>query len=1837
MPVSFFGVWEVFDKYFMEVFMRKFGKKREWKRLLALLLVIAMVTGTSGTYASAESGAPSEIGEITAAAADDEPGGAEAEVEFLQSKEVSGVKITVSADPGVFPEDAQLFVEKVSLSEEKKALEAVEEIKSEEKITAENYTFDIKVLDASGEEIQPDTDKGSVRVSFAAPEVSNANLDAEIYHIKDNGGDLTAEILTSDIVLANDLSDTSETVTAETDGFSYYTVEFTYNEKQYVMEGDSEVPLTDILSYVGITKADGSTAASNDITAVSVSNESLFSASAESGEWMVTAHQAFHTDEWMKVTVDSVEYEIIVTDTQYSSGVKFNDLQVGDVLKNGSSILSDDSNSSRKTATIWVDGVQTQTIAGAQKYDNKGNALQTSYSINNGDYKVIELQDSGSNSYWIRITRAIVNDASYTSSDKTYNGSPQTGVTGSNVALSGNTSATNAGTYTAYAAPNSGHAWSDGTTGQKTITWTINKASNPLSYTTTQSASKTFSTSAQTATLTAASNGQGTVSYAINSQKNGSTNVSYFSLSGTTLTIAANTPVGTYTVVVSATAAGNNNYNSGTKESTVTVTIGNAAMTGVSATGYTGTYDAAAHSITVNKPSGATVKYRTASSGDYTLTTNPTYTDAGTYTVYYQVTKTNYTSVTGSATVQINPKKLTLNWGTNNAFTYNGLSQAPTATIDGVINNDDCTVSVSGVQTNYSGEAYTATAELIGERAGNYALPTAHTMTFTIGKKDATITASDQTITYGEAIATGTGYITTDGFVPGDSPTAITLTPSTSDVTTSGTITPSAAAIKKGTADVTDNYNITYHTGNLTINKKTITISGIAAEDKTYDGTTAVTLYYNGINWTDCGRVGTDDLTVTAAGTFSDANVGSGKIVAITDLTLGGTKAGNYELASSGNQTSTTAAIHAKAITITADSDSKVYDGTVHTKNSYSITSGGLASDDSIESVTVTGSQKYAGSSDNVPSAAVIKNSLGVDVTGNYDITYNKGTLTVTQKPLTITADSDEKVYDTTPLTKDSYTNTALAEGDAIKSVTITGTQTVVGSSNNVPSAAVIKKGDVDVIENYAITYVNGTLTISKGNITPIVSIQDWTYGDYKEAVNAPRITGNSENGEVTYTYYKDAACETKTDAADGAASDGGRPEYAGTYYIKAAVSATGNYNEAVSDAASFRILKRNVEIEWTNTSFTYDGETHLPTAAIKNAQTGDAETATGVISGDSISVTVKGEEKNAGTYTATATELTGGKAANYKLPAENTKEFTIAKRAVTISGITASDKYYDGSTAATINTDTVIIDGLVEGDSLSVSATGAFADKNAGAGKTVNLSDLSISGTDAANYILAEEGQQTTATAEIKKAKITITADDKSSKYKADLQELTYQVAPAGTDTGSFVSGDDLGVRLSTTADNAQPVGEYPITVSWNENPNYEAELVNGKYTITKTDVTVSATGHSGTYDGAGHGITVEVTGVAADEAAVYYSTEVELTADNYSTAGSIAAPTMKDAGTTTVYFYVVAENIDPTPINGSKDIVITKKDLTVTANDNEIIYGSEPANKGVTYEGLAGSDTEADLAGEIKYIYLSEDGTAYKAGSPKGEYTIAVSGLSSDDYEITYVNGKLTVNSQGESETDIIYENQTKGVSVEQSEVELADIVLTDEEKQLIEDGAKIDVYLTLDMLSELPDDVKELILSKLADGYVIGNSVDINLYKQYYGEERVQLHDTVEPLTFTLAMEGDTANVPDGYTRDYKLYRVHQGTAGEIEFTLNSTDKTVGFSSDKFSIFVIAYKDTKVEEPATETPAATATHSDRKTDAKATGDDTFLHLYILLLILSFMGATWMMYVRRKKENKQ
>ena len=90
--------------------------------------------------------------------------------------------------------------------------------------------------------------------------------------------------------------------------------------------------------------------------------------------------------------------------------------------------------------------------------------------------------------------------------------------------------------------------------------------------------------------------------------------------------------------------------------------------------------------------------------------------------------------------------------------------------------------------------------------------------------------------------------------------------------------------------------------------------------------------------------------------------------------------------------------------------------------------------------------------------------------------------------------------------------------------------------------------------------------------------------------------------------------------------------------------------------------------------------------------------------------------------------------AANYSISAGQTTTANITAKSLTVSGITASNKTYDGNGVATLDASSVAYSGLVSGDTFNGTYTGAFSDKNVGTGKTVTITP-SYSGADVSNY----------------------------------------------------------------------------------------------------------------------------------------------------------------------------------------------------------------------------------------------------------------------------------------------------------------------------------------------------------------------------------------------------------------------------------------------------------------------------------------------------------------------
>ncbi|MFT3952224.1 MAG: leucine-rich repeat protein [Oscillospiraceae bacterium] len=215
-----------------------------------------------------------------------------------------------------------------------------------------------------------------------------------------------------------------------------------------------------------------------------------------------------------------------------------------------------------------------------------------------------------------------------------------------------------------------------------------------------------------------------------------------------TMTYADNTAAGTATATVSPTDISIGSI-------TLTFTISPASMT-VTADGVSKTYDGKAYGISVTAPGGAAVSYSTDQK-TYSAT-KPTYSKAGTYTVYYKVTKANYAVVTGSQTVKIAAKSIFAMTASLSAasYTYSGAAKKPTVTLKNGATalklNADYTVT-------YSANALPGKATVTVKGKGNFT--GTKTLTFTIKPKTpvATATAGTKkaTVKWGK-VAGASGY-----------------------------------------------------------------------------------------------------------------------------------------------------------------------------------------------------------------------------------------------------------------------------------------------------------------------------------------------------------------------------------------------------------------------------------------------------------------------------------------------------------------------------------------------------------------------------------------------------------------------------------------------------------------------------------------------------------------------------------------------------------------------------------------------------------------------------------------------------------------------------------------------------------------------------------------------------------------------------------------------------------------------------------------------------------------------------------------------------------------------
>ena len=397
---------------------------------------------------------------------------------------------------------------------------------------------------------------------------------------------------------------------------------------------------------------------------------------------------------------------------------------------------------------------------------------------------------------------------------------------------------------------------------------------------------------------------------------------------------------------------------------------------------------------------------------------------------------------------------------------------------DGQTHNGNV-IAPEGATLSYStdnGETWTATEPTIknvGEikaivkaSMANYSDATAE-YTLKVTKRPVTLTSETASKPYdGDPLTRPVVTVTGDGFVDGEV-TDIKATGSVTNVS-EGSVT-NTIVYTTTEKFVEGNYNITKAEGKLSITPLAVTVTAkdytkyVGEKDPAFEATVTGTINNDTVSYTISREEG------ETAGTYS--------------ITPAGAEAqGNYTVTYNAgtltikrHYTPNPPITDKITVEITGNSDSVVYDGTEHSVKDYTV----KISDSRYTEKDFTFSGKALASGVN---AGAYEMGLKADQFKNTNARFTNvefiikadGVLTITQRPLTITAGSAEGIA---PVTCDKYTVEGLATGDKVDSVKITGIQSEPGESPNVASDAVIKnaKGE-DVTANYKITYVDGVL-----------------------------------------------------------------------------------------------------------------------------------------------------------------------------------------------------------------------------------------------------------------------------------------------------------------------------------------------------------------------------------------------------------------------------------------------------------------------------------------------------------------------------------------------------------------------------------------------------------------------------------------------------------------------------------------------------------------------------------------------------------------------------------------
>ncbi|WP_439882832.1 YDG domain-containing protein [Pontibacter sp. MBLB2868] len=602
----------------------------------------------------------------------------------------------------------------------------------------------------------------------------------------------------------------------------------------------------------------------------------------------------------------------------------------------------------------------------------------------------------------------------------------------------------------------------------------------------------------------------------------------------------------------------------------------------------------------------------------------------------------------------------------------------------------------------------------------------------------------------------------------------------------------------------------------LTVNPKGLTINGVTASNKEYDGNTTATLTGTP---TLIGVVNPDVVTVGGgSGSFATAGVGNAKSVTVTGYTLGGAGAANYIVS---QPTGLDANITAKNIIITPTAgQSKVY-GTTDPIFTYTPSEALLAGN------------SFTGALSRVAGETVVAGpytyTIGTLSAGpNYSLSLGgNNKFAITPKALTATSTVATRKYDgtTAPGTVTLGTVTGLV-GTETLSITPTASNYADPNAGTAKSTTIsysLSNGtNGGLASNYSMAplVTAGIVEREKSTINVIVG-DPYTFDNSAKSISSATVTGvgGSTVGSATVVYK----LGSNTVSA---------PTNAGEYDVYASFVGNTNYEPSTDNSKKLLITKATPSVSLTSANYTFNGKTQGPDVA-SNTGTGENYSFSYAgVDGTSYGPN-NAKPTNAGNYTVTATVAPSADG-NYNTASSSPVAFSIDRAIPNVTAQAASELVYN----ATSKTGTGSALGVGTPAEVLTPVTLSYA----GTG-TTNYPVSTIAPTNAGSYTItatfAGNDNYITQVSNaipftITKKQITVTADSKSKVYgTSEDPELTYTVS-------GLLSEDNLTGNLSRVS--GEDVGEYDI-LSTLANSNYNVTFASAKFKITPKAIVITPT----------------------------------------------------------------------------------------------------------------------------------------------------------------------------------------------------------------------------------------------------------------------------------------------------------------------------------------------------------------------------------------------------------